>query len=303
QPRDHGPPDQAQRGFRADHRHGDARGRHCRPCAAHDPFPRWPCRFRHAEAGGGVMLWETVRLALLSVRRNALRSFLTLLGIVIGVAAVIAMITIGSGTTEKVRNDISKLGSNLLVVRAARPDRSGSTSFTPKQLDDKDVAALANGLTNAKAVAAAAQKQVRVIYGAQNVAAEVTGADTDYFVARDWGVALGRAFTESEVRGAAGVCVIGETVRSQFFGAGDPDGLSIRVNRMSCKVIGVLEAKGTSGFGQDQDNVVMMPLIGFQRRIAGDRDVDSIYVAAADGVSTSVVQADIETILRETRRI
>ena len=125
---------------------------------------------------------------MLSVRRNVLRSFLTLLGIVIGVAAVIAMITIGSGTTEKVRNDISKLGSNLLVVRAARPDRSGSTSFTPKQLDDKDVAALADGLTNAKAVSAAAQKQVRVVYGAENIAAEVTGTDTDYFIARDWNV-------------------------------------------------------------------------------------------------------------------
>lgn len=249
------------------------------------------------------MIFETIRLALLSVRRNVLRSFLTLLGIVIGVAAVIAMITIGSGTTAKVQNDISKLGSNLLVVRAARPDRSGSTSFTPKQLDDRDVAALAKGLANAKAVSAAAQKQVRVVYGAQNIAAEVTGTDTQYFVARDWGMALGRAFTESEVRGGAGVCLIGETVRSQFFGAGDPDGLLIRVNRMSCKVIGVLESKGTSGFGTDQDNVVMMPLGAFQRRIAGDRDIDTIYVAALDGVPTSTVQADIETIMRETRRI
>ena len=249
------------------------------------------------------MIWETVRLALLSIRRNVLRSFLTLLGIVIGVAAVIAMITIGSGTTEKVRTDISKLGSNLLVVRAARPDRSGSTSFTPRQLEDTDVAALAKGLTNAKAVSAAAQKQVRVVYGAENIAAEVTGTDTDYFIARDWDVPLGRVFTESEVRGGAGVCLVGETVRQQFFGAGDPTGLSIRVNRMSCKVIGVLESKGTSGFGQDQDNVVMMPLGAFQRRIAGDRDIDSIYVAAADGVATSTVQADIETILRETRRI
>ena len=249
------------------------------------------------------MIFETIRLALLSVRRNVLRSFLTLLGIVIGVAAVIAMITIGSGTTAKVQNDISKLGSNLLVVRAARPDRSGSTSFTPKKLDDRDVAALVKGLANAKAVSAAAQKQVRVVYGAQNIAAEVTGTDTHYFVARDWGMALGRTFTESEVRGGTGVCVIGETVRSQFFGAGDPDGLSIRVNRMSCKVIGVLESKGTSGFGTDQDNVVMMPLGAFQRRIAGDRDIDTIYVAALDGVPTSAVQADIETIMRETRRI
>ena len=249
------------------------------------------------------MLWETVRLALLSVRRNVLRSFLTLLGIVIGVAAVIAMITIGSGTTAKVRNDIAKLGSNLLVVRAARPDRSGSTSFTPKRLDERDFAALADGLENAKAVSAVAQKQVRVVYGAENVAAEVTGTDPAYFVARDWDIALGRLFTESEARGGTGVCVIGETVRSQFFGAGDPQGQSIRVNRMSCKVVGVLAAKGTSGFGQDQDNVVLMPLSAFQRRIAGDRDIDSIYVAALDGVATSSVQADIETILRETRRI
>jgi putative ABC transport system permease protein len=249
------------------------------------------------------MIWETVRLALLSVRRNALRSFLTLLGIVIGVAAVIAMITIGSGTTEKVRADISKLGSNLLVVQPARPDRSGSTSFTPRQLDAKDVAALVKGLTNAKAIAPAAQKTVRVVYGAQNVSAQVTGTDNDYFVARDWKVTLGRVFTESEVRGGANVCLIGATVRSQFFGSGDPLGQSIRVNRSSCKVIGLLESKGTSGFGQDQDNVVMTPLAGFQRRIAGNRDVGSIYVAAADGVTTSTVQAEIEAILRETRRI
>ncbi len=249
------------------------------------------------------MFWETVRLALLSVRRNVLRSFLTLLGIVIGVAAVIAMITIGSGTTQKVRNDISKLGSNLLVVRAARPDRSGSTAFTPRKLDERDFAALAKGLDNVKAVSAAAQKQVRVVYGAENVAAEVTGTDPAYFIARDWNLALGRLFTESEARGGSGVCVIGETVRKQFFGAGDPQGQSIRVNRMSCKVVGVLESKGTSGFGQDQDNVVLMPLSAFQRRIAGNRDIESIYVAALDGVATSAVQADIETILRETRRI
>jgi putative ABC transport system permease protein len=249
------------------------------------------------------MLFETIRLALISIRRNVLRSFLTLLGIVIGVAAVIAMITIGSGTTEKVRNDISKLGSNLLVVRAARPDRSGSTSFTPRRLDEGDFLALRKGVTDAKAVSAIAQKQVRVVYGAENVAAEVTGADTDYFIARDWNLSLGRIFTESEVRGGTGVCVIGETVRREFFGAGDPADLLIRVNRTSCKVIGVLEPKGTSGFGQDQDNVVVMPLSTFQRRIAGDRDIDAIYVAARDGVATSAVQEEIETILRETRRI
>ena len=249
------------------------------------------------------MLFETIRLALRSVRRNVLRSFLTLLGIVIGVAAVIAMLTIGSGTTEKVKSDIAQLGSNLLVVRAARPDRSGSTSFTPKKLDEKDFAGLANGLTTAKAVSAASQSTVRVVFGAQNVSADVTGADLDYFVARDWPLAGGRLFTESELRGGTNVCLIGQTVRAQFFGAGDPDGQAIRVGKMSCRIIGVLSPKGTSGFGQDQDNTVVMPLLTYQRRIAGDRDIDTIYVSAADGIATSDVQEEIETILRETRRI
>jgi putative ABC transport system permease protein len=216
---------------------------------------------------------------------------------------VIAMLTIGGGTTEKVKSDISRLGSNLLVVRAARPDRSGSTSFTPRKLDEKDAAGLVNGLNTARAVSAAAQSTVRVVFGAQNVAAEVTGTDLGYFVARDWSLSQGRLFTESEARNGANVCLIGQTVRAQFFGAGDPDGQSIRVGKMSCRVIGVLESKGTSGFGQDQDNTVIMPLTTYQRRIAGDRDVDTIYVSAADGVATSQVQEEIETILRETRRI
>ena len=249
------------------------------------------------------MLLETVRLALRSVRRNALRSFLTLLGIVIGVGAVIAMVTIGSGTTEKVKQDISRRGSNLLVVRPARPDRSGSTAFTPRKLADRDVNALADGLTTARAVSGAASSTVRVVYGPENTSAEVGGADLDYFVARDWNLSEGRLFTESEMRGGAPVCIVGQTVRQLFFGAGTAEDQSIRVGRMSCRVIGVLEAKGTSGFGQDQDNIVLMPLPTYQRRIAGDRDVDTIYVSAREGVPTSEVQREIETILRESRRI
>ena len=126
QPRDHDAAHRAQPRARPDHPDGHARAGHRRLCAAHHRLPRRPYRIRHAGDGGGVMLYETVRLALLSVRRNVLRSFLTLLGIVIGVAAVIAMITIGSGTTEKVKTDISKLGSNLLVVRSGRPAQPGA---------------------------------------------------------------------------------------------------------------------------------------------------------------------------------
>lgn len=249
------------------------------------------------------MFWETVRLALRSVRRNALRSFLTLLGIVIGVAAVIAMITIGSGTTAKVKQDIGKLGSNLLVVRAARPSRGGGTNFTARPLDEKDLTSLRREIDSAAAVSAASQQGSRIVYGPRNLLTQVTGTDTAYFAARDWTVASGRAFTESEIRSGAPVCILGQTVRTELFGAGNPDGQQVRVGQMSCRVIGVLEAKGFSGFGQDQDNAVLMPLAAFQRRIAGDRDIETIFVAARDGIPTAEVVEDVEIVLRRTRNL
>ncbi len=249
------------------------------------------------------MIWETVRLALRSVRRNALRSFLTLLGIVIGVAAVIAMLTIGSGTTQKVKADISKLGSNLLVVHAGRPAGSGAQDPVTRPLGDKDLAALTAHLTGARAIAPASQKQVRVIYGTESITTGVTGTDSDFLVARDWTLASGRAFSDSETRSGAGVCLIGETVRQQFFGAGDPDGETIRVNRTTCKIVGLLAPKGYTGFGQDQDNVVLMPLAGFQRRIAGNRNIDNIYVSADDATPTSELLPRVEDILRDARHI
>jgi putative ABC transport system permease protein len=249
------------------------------------------------------MLVETIRLALRSVRRNVLRSFLTLLGIVIGVAAVIAMITIGSGTTEKVKADISKLGSNLLVVRSGAPSSHGAAREAARPLADKEVTALTRDLAGAKAISAASQMSVRVVYGTDSLTTAVTGTDTAYFEARDWKIVEGRNFNDSEVRNGAAVCIIGATVRNQFFGGGDALAMPIRVGKMSCKVIGVLESKGFSGFGTDQDNVVMMPLAGFQRRISGSRDVDTIYVSAAPGTTTAALQDRMETILREVRRI
>jgi putative ABC transport system permease protein len=252
------------------------------------------------------MIWETVRLALRSVRRNALRSFLTLLGIVIGVAAVIAMLTIGAGTTEKVKSDISRLGSNLLVVRAGRPagrGGPGGPDTAARPLQEKDVAALRSNLEGARAISPAAQKQVRVIYGTENITAGVTGTDSDFLIARDWTLASGRAFSDSEVRSGTGVCLIGETVRQQFFGAGNPEGEIIRVNRSSCKVIGLLAPKGYTGFGQDQDNVVLMPLNAFQRRIAGNRNIDNIYIAANERTPTSELLPRVEDILRDARKV
>lgn len=250
------------------------------------------------------MILETVRLALLSIRRNVLRSFLTLLGIVIGVAAVIAMITIGSGTTEKVKSDIAKLGSNLLIVTAGRMPAPGAPpNERPKELSEREVDALRTHLEGARAIAGASQKQVRVVFGTESLTVGVTGTDSGYFAARDWDVASGRQFTDAEVRGGAAVCLLGQTVRQQFFGAGDPEGTQVRVGKMSCKVIGLMEPKGFTGFGQDQDNIVLMPITAFQRRIAGNRDVDQIFVTAEDGVATSDVQEKLEDILRDTRKV
>ncbi len=249
------------------------------------------------------MLGETILLALNSVRRNALRSFLTLLGIVIGVAAVIAMITIGAGTTAKVKGDISKLGSNLLIIRPGAPAAPGSFSGAARTFSEKDVRAMKNGLQDVRAVSATAQSQARVIFGTENASATVTGADADYFAARDWPAVEGRTFTEAEARAGISSCMLGQTLRTQFFGSASPIGQTVRIGRTSCRIVGLLEAKGTSSFGQDQDNIVIMPLETFQRRVTGKNDIETIFVAGNADAVMAELQADAEAILRDTRRV
>ena len=248
------------------------------------------------------MLLESVKLALQAIRRNTLRSFLTMLGIVIGVGAVIAMVTIGTGTTAKVTADLAKLGSNLLFVSPGQfgPGRASSDA---RPFNARDVAAMRSQLSGVKAVAPTAQKAVTVIYGPENRIVTVTGSDSDYFIAQDWDIVAGRQFLEGEVRSGGAVCIIGETVRKELFGSTDPMDRSIRVGNVSCQVVGLLEPKGQSSFGTDQDDVVIMPIRTFHRRIAGNTDIARILVSARDGVETSKVQRDIEFLLRERRKI
>ncbi|WP_292142067.1 ABC transporter permease, partial [Mesorhizobium sp.] len=179
----------------------------------------------------------------------------------------------------------------------------GGLDQVVRPLAEKELAALVAHLSGARAISPASQKQVRVIFGTESLTSGVTGTDSAYLDARDWKLVSGRPFSDSETRSGTGVCLIGETVRQQFFGAGDPEGEIIRVNRTSCKIIGLLEPKGYTGFGQDQDNVVLMPLHAYQRRIAGNRDIDNIYIAADDRTPTSELQLRVEDILRDARRI
>jgi putative ABC transport system permease protein len=248
------------------------------------------------------MFYETLKLAVKAIRRNALRSFLTLLGIVIGVSAVIAMVTIGAGTTEKVKEEMAKLGSNMLFVRPGQwgPGRSSATA---KPFNARDIVELRAQLRGVKAVAPLAQQSVSVVYGSESRTVGTIGTDASYLVTQDWELSQGRNFLDTETRSGRAVCIIGQTVREKLFASVDAIGKRIRVSNISCEVVGVLAERGESGFGTDRDDVVLMPLRTYHRRIAGNTDINRINVSAQDGVDTAKVQADIERLLRERRGI
>jgi putative ABC transport system permease protein len=249
-----------------------------------------------------LILTNTLRLALREIRRNVLRSFLTILGIVIGVAAVIVMVTVGAGATAQVSEQISSLGSNLLVIRPGQRIGHGQTTAAPP-FDMDDVEALAREIPAVAAVAPSASQRLVVVYGNANWATMVTGVDNQFFIVRNWEIISGRRFLETELRAGKAVCVIGATIARELFGPQDPLDQLIRVGNLSCTVIGVLEAKGQSTFGSDQDDLVLIPLRTFQRRIAGNRDIGLIQVSVAEGRSTDKAKGDIEYLLRERRRI
>ena len=248
------------------------------------------------------MIWNTLLLALREIRRNLLRSFLTILGIVIGVAAVITMVTLGNGATKSISDQVSSLGSNLLMVRPGQRIGPGGSAGAPL-FKIADVQAITAQVTGVKAVAPETRKAASVVVGSRNWSTIATGGTRDYFTAAGWTLTSGRIFTEAEERGGKAVCVIGSTIVRELFGGGDPLGEMMRVADFSCQVIGVLASKGQSAFGSDQDDVVIMPIRTVQRRLTGDQDVRTILVSAADGVSTDTVKARVEKLLRERRKI
>jgi putative ABC transport system permease protein len=250
------------------------------------------------------MLWETVILAFREIRRNVLRSSLTILGIVIGVAAVITLVTLGRGATAQVAAEISSLGSNLLMIRPGQGFRGpGGASGAAKPFKAGDVTAIAGQIAGVAAVAPNAARSAQVIAGNVNWSTTITGSTNDFLFVRNWTLAVGRQFTESELRSGKSVCVLGATVKRELFGDQDPLGASVRFSNITCQVIGIFAAKGQSSGGNDQDDFILIPLQTLQRRIAGNTDIGAIYVSGNDGVSTAKIQEDIERLLRERRRI
>lgn len=248
------------------------------------------------------MFWNIFLLAIRAIVRNLLRSSLTVLGIVIGVAAVITMVNLGRGATIQVTNQIASLGSNLLIVQPGQRLGHGQRSAAPP-FTIKDSEAIASDLPGIAAVSPSATQAIVVVYGNLNWSTSVTGTDNNFFTVRNVQLAAGRKFTESEMHSGSAVCIIGETVRRELFGNQNPVGGKIRLNKISCQVIGLAESKGQSSMGSDQDDFILIPLRTFWRRIAGNRDISYIQLSARDGVSTSKVKSDIESLLRERRRI
>jgi putative ABC transport system permease protein len=250
------------------------------------------------------MLRETILLALREIRRNLMRSSLTILGIVIGVAAVITMVTLGRGATMKVTTDIGKLGTNLLQIRPGQHRHGPGGTYSRGdsfKVDDAD--AIAREISGIAAVAPVSSLTSQAIYGNENWETSVIGSTRAYLRVRNWQLDSGRLLTDSELRGGKDVCILGATVRKELFGGQNPLGNTIRLEKLSCQVVGILESKGESSFGTDQDDFVLIPLRTLQRRIAGNIDVGRIYVSAEDGVSTKKVEQDIERLMRERRRI
>ncbi len=248
------------------------------------------------------MLGTTFLLAFREIRRHVLRSFLTVLGIVIGVFSVITMVTLGNGATEAIRESISALGSDVLQIRPGQnAGPGGGNGEIPPPFDAGDIAAIREQIGGVTAVAGLAQTQGSAIRNAQNWSTTVNGTTNGYFTAQKWAVARGRIFSPEEEQAGKSVCVIGQTIVDNLFQAVDPIGQSFRIKGISCSVIGVLDARGQGGFGNDQDDTVIMPIKAVQRQITGNQDIRAIMVGIDPTYDSDSIRKSLVSLLRERR--
>ncbi|MDR3158916.1 MAG: ABC transporter permease [Zoogloeaceae bacterium] len=248
------------------------------------------------------MYLNAILLALREIRRNLMRSFLTILGIVIGVAAVITMVTLGNGATRMVSEQISSLGSNLLILRPGQ--RMGPAAFGSAAFRVSDADAIRTQIWALRGVAPTVSRSAPLVAGNENWSSSVTGSTNEYFTIGNWQFASGRPFSDEEQQSGRAVCIIGETVRNKLFGRQNPVGAQIRVKNFSCPVVGLLVAKGQGAMGMDQDDMVLIPLKAAQRRLIGKpQDVTVILLSMRDGVDSSQVMTQIRRLMRERRKL
>jgi putative ABC transport system permease protein len=253
------------------------------------------------------MLYSVFMLALRSVQRNMLRSFLTILGIVIGVSAVITMVTLGNGATASIQAQISGLGTNLLLIMPGQrgPGGGGGGAGGVPHFIEADATAIQSQIGGIAAVSPQGRASVTVVGNGRNWVTTVTGSTNEWFTTGNWKLTAGRVFAPDEQLGGAAVCIVGETVRREIYGGTvgvTGLGAQLRVKQFSCVVIGILAAKGQSGMG-DQDDTVVVPLHTLQRRVTGSRKVDVLSVSMADGADSAPLKASLTQLLRERRKL
>ncbi len=252
-----------------------------------------------------MRILATIMIALRALRRNKMRSTLTALGIIIGVAAVIAMVSIGNGASAQVEAQIASMGRNVILVfsgsSSAGGVHSGYGSAGTLTLDDAE--AIKREISQVVAVSPEARKYAQVAAGNQNWSTQVLGDSAEYFDIRQWPLADGATFTEQDVRGANKVCVIGMTVVQKLFNDINPVGQIIRVKNVPFTVIGVLTPKGLSVMGTDQDDCVVMPHTSAMKRVFGDTTFRSFYVQADEADNLEIVQQQIVNVLRQRHNI
>ena len=251
-----------------------------------------------------------LRVALKALRVNKLRTALTMLGMIIGVAAVIAMISIGAGAQERVRDQLKNLGSNLILVLPGSTTASGVRlgMGAAQTLTEEDARAIALEVEGVVVAAPALRGTGQVVAGAANWSTQFFGTTNDYLVARDWPIASGRVFEDAEISGAGKVALIGQTTAQQLFGDADPVDQVIRVRKVPLAIVGVLERKGQNALGQDQDDIILMPVTTARARVLGQaqgrlRRVHSISVKVADGVDMKGVEERMRELLRQRQRV
>ena len=249
------------------------------------------------------MIFNALLIAIREIRRNLMRSFLTVIGIVIGVAAVVTMVTLGRGATETVKQQISKMGNNLLILRPGQGwGWGGSPLFS---LDDVD--AVRDQVPGIASVAPFISNNATVVYQDESRTYDVQGTTENYFNIANWKISLGRFFTDTELAESAPVCVIGETIRKQLFGEGvDPVGSKIRVKNMTLEVIGVTAVKGQGGFGDDMDDNMMTPYTTIIHRLSGrqgGKAFNQVMISGQQGYPTAHIVADVAALMRERRKI
>jgi putative ABC transport system permease protein len=247
-----------------------------------------------------------LRIAFRAIRRNKLRAFLTMLGIIIGVAAVIAMIAIGQGSRQSIQDQISAMGSNMINIRPISNVMAGARldNTSVQSLTESDVEALKRQVQYVNYISPAVQTRGQVINGANNWTTSLQGILPDYLSIRVWPLKDGAVFTNKDVNVAAKVCLVGQTIVTNLFPDGeDPIGKYIRFRNIPIKIVGVLSKKGENTFGQDQDDIVLCPITTVQKRILATTYYQSIYASALDEKSTDKAAAEIQAILRTNHKI